>query len=190
MQTTVPVLNIIGPVGIGKSTVADAISEIFRSDYALPHAVIDLDHIRRCYPAPDDDVFHIALGFTNMAAIWKNYVAAGARRLIIPSLMGGADNAGSIRRAVPGAETLVARLTAPLDVIHDRIRAREVTERSLDWNLRRATDLVASLPGDRPGDVTVATEGRRPAEIAREIIATWGVPAAAGSDAPGSRPLP
>jgi adenylylsulfate kinase len=171
----IPVLNLIGPVGIGKSSVADAISEVLEHDYRLPHAVIDLDHVRRCYPSPDDDEFQLALGFANLAAIWKNYAAAGAQCLIIPSLMGGKDDFGAIRAAVPGAEIFVVRLTASLGAIHARIRRREVSESSLHWYLQRAADLVAELPVKRREDAVVDTEGRSPSEIARETIAQWGI---------------
>jgi ASCH domain len=171
---TIPVLNIIGPVGIGKSTVADAISEIFQYDHALPHAVIDLDDVRPCYPAPDDE-FQITLGFANLAAVWGNCAAAGARCLIIPSLMGGGDDMAAIRLAVPGAEVFVVRLTAPLEVIQERIRGREITEASLNWHLQRAADLVNTMPVERREDAVVSTEGRRAAEIAREVVAKWGI---------------
>ena len=65
----------------------------------------------------------MALGFRNLAAVWQNYRDAGARCLIIPSLLDSDDQA-ELRKAVPGADIYVVRLVAPLAVNHDRIRGR------------------------------------------------------------------
>jgi deoxyadenosine/deoxycytidine kinase len=47
----IPVLVITGPVGVGKTTVATALSELLcQAD--LAHAVIDLDWLRWCYLSP------------------------------------------------------------------------------------------------------------------------------------------
>jgi adenylylsulfate kinase len=45
----------------------------------------------------------MALGFRNLAAVWQNYRDAGARCLIIPSLLDFDDQA-EVRKAVPGAD--------------------------------------------------------------------------------------
>lgn len=87
---TIPVLNIIGPVGIGKTSVAFAISDIFQYDYSqvLPHALIDLDDVRHAWPAPENDPFNMELGFKNLASVWRSYEEAGAKCLIYPQCYG------------------------------------------------------------------------------------------------------
>ncbi|HLZ14560.1 MAG TPA: hypothetical protein VKQ34_01060 [Candidatus Saccharimonadales bacterium] len=173
----VPVLNIIGPVGIGKTSVAFAISDILQydRDEVLPHALIDLDDVRREWPAPEGDPFNMTLGFKNLAAVWKNYQEAGAQCLIIPSVMESPDDFDKIRTAVPGADIFVVRLVAPLHVNHERIRGREKGESGLKWHLERSTQLARELEEKKLEHITVNTEGRLPDEIAREIVERWGV---------------
>ena len=172
---TVPILNIIGPVGIGKSTSADAISDILRDVYEIPHAVVDLDDIRRAHPAPEEDRFHMELGFKNLAAIWQNYQEVGAKCLIIPSVMENQAHLDKISMSVPGADLFVVRLVSSLEVNHERIRGREKTVDSLNWHLKRSTQLAKELSEKKLENVIVDTEGKQPSDIAQEIINKWGV---------------
>lgn len=172
---TVPVLNIIGPVGIGKSTCADTISDILIDVYEIPHAVVDLDDVRRAHPAPKEDSFHMELGFRNLAAIWQNYQEAGAKCLIIPSVMENQAHLDKIRMSVPGADLFVVRLSSSLEVNHERIRGREKTVDSLNWHLNRSTQLAQELSEKKLENIIVDTEGKQPSDIAREIINKWRV---------------
>ncbi|SEM79586.1 hypothetical protein [Paenibacillus sp. OV219] len=174
-KVPVPVLNIIGPVGIGKSSTADAISEFLEYDHALPHAVVDLDHVRRGFPPPKDDPFNKVLGFNNLAAVWNNYRSFGAKCLIIPSVMESDEDLNKIRLSVPGADLFLVRLVASLDVNHARIRGREKTVDSLNWHLKRSTQLAEELAVKKLEHVVVDTENKSPSEIAREIIRKWGI---------------
>ncbi|SFJ33364.1 hypothetical protein SAMN02799624_04111 [Paenibacillus sp. UNC496MF] len=175
MHAQVPVLIIIGPVGIGKSSTADALSEALEYDHALPHAVVDLDHVRRGFPPPQDDPFNKELGFSNLAAVWSNYRSHGAKCLIIPSVMESQADLNEIRRSVPGAELFLVRLVASLEVNHARIRGREKTFESLNWHLRRSAQLAAELAVKKLEHVVVDAENKPPSEIAREIIRRWGI---------------
>ncbi|SFD85055.1 hypothetical protein SAMN05216378_1731 [Paenibacillus catalpae] len=175
MNMQVPVLNIIGPVGIGKSSAADAISEMLEHDYALPHAVVDLDHVRRGFPAPSEDPFNMELGFKNLAAVWNNYRSIGAKCLIIPSVMESREHLDKMRLSIPGADIFVVRLVASLEVNHDRIRGREKTLDSLNWHLQRSTQLAEELSQKNLENVIVDTEGKLPTDIGREIILKWGI---------------
>ncbi|AZN41774.1 hypothetical protein [Paenibacillus albus] len=175
MNSQVPVLNIIGPVGIGKSSTADAISEVLEYDHALPHAVVDLDHVRRGFPPPEGDPFNRELGFHNLAAVWNNYRSFGAKCLIIPSVMEGNEDLDKLRRSVPGADLFIVRLTAPLEVNHARIRGREKTEDSLNWHLKRSAQLAEELAAKKLEHIVVDAETKSPSEIAREIIREWGI---------------
>jgi len=73
----IPVIVVTGPVGVGKSSVAAAMSQLL-DQTGMPHALIDLDALRWCHPSPAHDPFHIALGLRNLAAVWTNYHAANA----------------------------------------------------------------------------------------------------------------
>lgn len=172
-EPIVPVLNIIGPVGIGKSSVADAISEILESEYMFPHAVVDLDHVRRASPTPTEDPFHMELGFKNLAALWNNYQSVGAKCLIVPSVMESTEHLDKLRLSVPGADVFVVRLVASLEVNHARIRGRETDADSLNWHLRRSTQLARELAEKKLEDIIVDTDSKETLEIGREIIAQW-----------------
>ncbi|WP_308635773.1 P-loop NTPase family protein [Paenibacillus silvisoli] len=174
-EQVVPILNIIGPVGIGKSTTAQAISEILEYDHTLPHSVVDLDYVRSAFPERSEDPFNMELGFRNLAAVWSNYRAVGSKCLIIPSVMENEEHLDKLRKAVPGADIFVVRLVAPLEVNHDRIRGREKTVNSLNWHLQRSTQLSRELAEKKLEHATVDTENKQPAEIAREIVSRWGI---------------
>jgi len=116
----------------------------------------------------------MALGFRNLAAVWQNYRDAGARCLIIPSLLDSDDQA-ELRKAVPGADIYVVRLVAPLAVNHDRIRGREISADSLRWHLQRSQFLHQKLAEQPLEHTTVDTEGRLPDALAREVITRWGI---------------
>ncbi|MBE9028535.1 ATP-binding protein [filamentous cyanobacterium LEGE 11480] len=57
----VPVLIISGPVGVGKTSVANAVSEEL-IHHAIPHTFVDLDQLRYTYPRPIGDRFGSQLG--------------------------------------------------------------------------------------------------------------------------------
>ena len=58
------VLLLNGTVGVGKTTVAEAIGDRL-ADAGVPGAVVDIDWLRRCWPAPDGDPFHLELALRN-----------------------------------------------------------------------------------------------------------------------------
>ncbi|HEU4966351.1 MAG TPA: adenylyl-sulfate kinase [Candidatus Saccharimonadales bacterium] len=53
-KSAIQVLIITGPVGVGKSSTAMAVSEILQ-DRAISHAVVDMDYLRSAYPRPEHD---------------------------------------------------------------------------------------------------------------------------------------
>jgi len=175
LEQAIPVLIIIGPVGIGKSSTADAISELLGDEYTIPHAVVDLDDVRRAYPAPREDGFHMELGFINLGSIWKNYQAVGAKCLLIPSVMEKQEHFDKVRMSVPGADLFVVRLRASLEVNHARIRGREKTIESLNWHIQRSTFLAKDLEERKLENAIVDTDDKQPYDIAREIITKWGI---------------
>jgi adenylylsulfate kinase len=118
-----PVLVIIGPVGVGKTTVAAALSELF-SQADLAHALIDLDWLRWCSPSPADDPFHLELGIQNPTAVWSHYEAAGAARLILVDVVETRATLHSYQAAIPHAETLLVRLHADLATLRQRLAGR------------------------------------------------------------------
>ncbi|MFC4014213.1 hypothetical protein ACFOY2_43795 [Nonomuraea purpurea] len=79
-------LLITGTVGAGKTASADALGDLL-TDAGVPNAVIDLDWLRRAWPAPPDDPFQSALTLRNLGAVTANFLEAGAERLILAGVI-------------------------------------------------------------------------------------------------------
>src|SRR5690242_16444029 len=109
--TTIFVLVLTGPVGVGKTAVAAEISNRLR-DMQVPHALVDMDWLRECHPSPPHDPFHTVLGLRNLAAVWTNYRTAGAARLIIVDIIETRSALNDYRAAIPNARITIIMLTA------------------------------------------------------------------------------
>ena len=164
----IPLLIVTGPVGVGKTTVAYEVARLL-AEVALPHACIDMDTLRSCYPAPPGDRFNVALGLRNLAAVWANCHATGAALLIVADVIESRDALARYREAVPGAAPIVVRLRATLGVLTARVEQREVGS-GHDWHLLRAAELAAQMDRDQVEDILVETDGRTVTTIAREIV--------------------
>ncbi|MEN2737465.1 AAA family ATPase [Microbacterium sp. X-17] len=166
-----------GTVGVGKTSVADAISE----REACPHAVVDLDGIRRFRPAAAGDPFNLELQLANLTALVANFGAAGAQLVVVAGVIESREDAERFRRAVGGRATFV-RLTADAAVIERRLRARHANDPDgLAWHLARAAELTAILDSAGiEGDVVDTSADDAQAVAARMQRA---VAAAAGAQA-------
>ena len=50
----VPTIIVTGPVGVGKTTVANEMGMLLLGA-KVPHATVDFDQLTACYPRPADD---------------------------------------------------------------------------------------------------------------------------------------
>jgi hypothetical protein len=170
-----PTIVVTGPVGVGKTTLVDEMSSLLRQA-EVPHAAVDFDQLTASYPrSPDDDVWGTELGLANLAALWRNYSALGADRLLIARVIEDRDELDGFRRAVPGAEIVVVRLRASVATLLDRIRHRG-TSLGTDWHLARAPVLAASLDAHPVEDIVVETDGVQPTDLARDVLDRVGWP--------------
>ncbi|CAN5284989.1 hypothetical protein BH23CHL1_BH23CHL1_00340 [soil metagenome] len=168
MNTSVPVMIVTGPVGAGKTSVGAAISELLDSAGTV-HALIDIDGLNRFYPRSHDDPFATELATRNLAAVWPNFDAAGATCLIVSDVIESRADLDRYRSAVNGAQLLLVRLRAPVHILSRRLRARE-SGPSLEWHLRRATELAEQMDASALEDLLVDTEGKSVSEIATDIL--------------------
>lgn len=155
-----------GTVGVGKSTVADAMSALD----GVPHAVIDLDGIRRLVPAPETDPFNLEMELENLRSVVANYRRAGATRFIVAGVIERAEAVSRYRDALAATGLFVVRLTANPDVISRRLRQRHRDDAAgLQWHLSRASVLSQILDEDRSEDLLLDASSRTPTELAVDI---------------------
>lgn len=169
MDVRVPTILVTGPVGVGKTTLAETMGRLLR-DAEVPHATVDFDQLTACYPRlPDDDGWGTNLGLTNLAVLWRNYAARGADRLLLARVIEDRKELDGYRAAVPGAEITVVRLRAPVATLHERIRRRG-EGRGMDWHLNRAVELAPLMDSQHVEDFVIETEERTPGELALEVL--------------------
>jgi hypothetical protein len=172
MTNTIPVLLITGPVGVGKTSVGAEVSALLEQA-AVPHAFVDMDHLRWCPPAPPGDRFNVALGLRNLAAVAANYRAAGAERLVLADVLEARADLARYEAAIPGAALQVVRLRASVETLTGRVRQRETGD-GLAWHLHRTAELAAQMERGKVEDVVVETDGRSVAEVAQAVLARCG----------------
>jgi adenylylsulfate kinase len=172
VQVPVPVLLVTGPVGVGKTSVASELSELF-GKAGVPHALVDVDSLRWCYPPQADDLFRVQPARHNLAAIWPNFQAAGADHLVLVDVIESRAELSQIQTAVPGADICVVRLRASVETLVTRAQHRE-TGLARDRHLQRAEELAVHMDGNPVEDILVETDGRTIPAIASEIITRSG----------------
>lgn len=166
---SIPVIVITGPVGSGKSTVAEAMAELL-GNRDIRHALIDLDYLRSVHPHPDGDPFGVKLGLRNLAATWPNLLETGLRCVIVADVV--EDKAATLaayESAMPGTKITIVRLNVPLPVILRRLEGRE-TEITIDWYRHRAPELQGIMDRGKVEDVLIEVGERTPHDVASEIL--------------------
>ncbi|WP_430332914.1 AAA family ATPase [Rhodococcus sp. ACT016] len=164
-----------GTVGVGKSTVADIVSEL-KALAGQPHALIDLDYLRTCWPAPENDPFNFALELANLTSVVDNYRRAGIEHLILVGVAETADAVEKYREATHSPDLLMCRLTAQPAIVAERLRRRHRDDPAgLDWHLARATELASILDAAEIDDVVLDTTSAGPTDVARSVMsaAEW-----------------
>jgi predicted ABC-type ATPase len=181
-----PFLWICGASGVGKSTVGWAVRTRVTAT-GVKTAYVDLDQIGFCSPVPPDDPERHALKAANLGAIWPNFRAAGAERLIVSGVVDAQDDVATYRDAVPGTRLTICRLRARADTLCERINLRgsgggppipgdEIRGLPPEVLARLAADAVeeaAALDRGGIGDVCVDTDGLSVTEVAQAVLSRW-----------------
>ncbi|WP_250444299.1 AAA family ATPase [Actinotalea sp. C106] len=167
-SSTTQVLLIGGRSGVGKSSTAFALSELWQQE-AREHCLVDGDNLSAAYPKPHEDPDGGQLTETNLRALWRTYKAAGYRRVIYVNTVSVLEHA-MVARALGGAvEVRAALLTAPDDVVAARLGERE-TGSALIAHLRRSAMAASRLHQEAaPWVARVPTEQSTPAQVAQEL---------------------
>lgn len=189
-MTSIPVLLITGPLGVGKTAVLEEVEYRLRSA-GVPFAALDLDALTQAYPpAPGDDPYRSALMFQNLAAVWQNFRSAGATRLVCAYVVESRHELDRYREAIPGAAITIVRLRGSDETVQARLSRRvaqgdpasgavpiEVRERRTRWSAR-SRELAEAMDRARLEDVLVETDGRDVHAIAADVLRLAGWPGA------------
>ncbi|MFC6022015.1 hypothetical protein ACFP2T_38360 [Plantactinospora solaniradicis] len=189
------ILWLCGPTAVGKSTVGWQLYER-ASRAGFRTAFVDLDQIGFRRPVPAEDHGNHRLKADNLAAIWHNFRASGAHRLIV---VGPVDRPESVRTytsVLPAATLTLCRLHASRAQLAERIMLRaeglvstwglagdDLRGRSGTLLRRIVDDATAdaeALESAAIGDLRVDTDGRAVQDIAQEILLRtgWAAPEA------------
>jgi adenylylsulfate kinase-like enzyme len=114
---------ITGPTGVGKSTIG-FLSYQRCLQAGLTAGYVDLGQIGFVRPADAGDPGHQRLKARNLAAIWRNYRAAGATHLVATGRIGSPADSGRYSRELKGTGVTLIRLRAGSDDLRLRIMSR------------------------------------------------------------------
>jgi adenylylsulfate kinase len=161
-------LLITGPVGVGKTSVAEAVGDLLAGE-AIPHGVVDLDWLARYWPSTTDDPFNLAMELRNLRSVARNYLDAGADRLVLAGVVESRADRARYAEAI-GVDLAVCRLTADLAVIRQRLIQRHGSgdDDGLRWHLQRSQELEQILDLAGVEDFTVTTD-RPVADVAKAV---------------------
>jgi adenylylsulfate kinase len=163
----VEVLLLNGTVGSGKTTVMYEIADVL-TEKEIPHAALDLDVLRSQWPPSSP--WNANLMFDCLAALSPIYAAHGATRLVLAHVLEERAELQRYAEAIPGAEIVVVRITAPEELRRRRLQHRMLPGESLDWHLARTVELEAILSAAKAEDLTVANDDRPVRDVAKEVL--------------------
>lgn len=162
-----------GPVGAGKTSTAVALGDLL-SERGVPHAVVDLDWLRRAWPSPEHDPFQQDLELENLQHVAGAFLARGARRLVLAGVLEEQSVRARYERAV-GVPLVVCRLRVSPAELRDRLHRRHSgDEIALRWHLDRAVELEGVLSAARIGDVVLDAPDGGPRAVAAAVLGAVG----------------
>ena len=166
------VMLIAGPTGVGKSTVGFRVY-VNCMNGRLGAGYVDLEQIGFIRPAPCDAMQRHRLRARNVAAIWRNYRAAGATHLVATGPIEDRAAFQVYAEELPAASVKLCRLRAGYDQLSQRIMSRGAggswpqpgdplrgqPEEMLRAVAARAAEEAAALDRSGPGGVAIDTDG-------------------------------
>jgi len=169
--TTTEVIFIGGRSGVGKTTVAAELSRLLTID-DIPHVLIEGDNLDQAHPEPWRN--GIDLAEQNLAAIWRNYQAAGYSRLIFTNTVSVLEMPSLIAALGPDVHAIGVLLVANDPTAAHRLAQREIGS-GLDDAIKRSNAAAVKLLLTASASVhRVSTDDREIRVIAAELLAISG----------------
>ncbi|MEU3625309.1 hypothetical protein BS329_05345 [Amycolatopsis coloradensis] len=167
-----PVTVVTGPTAVGKSTAAWSVLRDFWQR-ETPVAYVDLAQFGFVHPGPDP-----AVEAANLAAVWRGYREAGARRLLVVAREFGPEHRQVFE------EVTVVHLDADAATLTERVGRRAEGESALlagdelrgappgvrDRVAARAIAEAARMRRDPGPRVVLDTSGQKPGETAAALL--------------------
>ncbi|MBB2948365.1 adenylylsulfate kinase-like enzyme [Actinoplanes lutulentus] len=161
-------LLVTGTVGAGKTAVAEALGDLL-AERGVPHAVIDVDWLRRSWPSPPDDPFNSRITLRNLRAVAHNFVNDGARLLVLAGVVESRAERDRYQDAI-GVPMAVCRLGTSLEIVRERLRRRHRDDPAgLAWHLQRCGTLDRILREASVEDAVVDGGHGSPRDVAAAI---------------------
>jgi adenylylsulfate kinase len=110
----------------------------------------------------------------NLESVARNYLSAGARRVVLAGVVETTSERARYREAV-GVELCVCRLRADLTELHRRLRVRHVgADAEMQWHLERAGQLDQILDRSKVDDFEISSDGRSVTDVAAAVLTRAG----------------
>ena len=161
-------LVISGSMGSGKTTMMGEVSDLLQRHHQA-HAAIDIDAFGNAHdPAGGMDL--AAIAYRNVAAVVRNYLAAGLSHFVMAGAIESRAELSQLRDAVNAIEVVVCRLRAPIAVMEHRVRMREPGLWQQKY-VARVAELDGVLHAAGVEDFALSNDGTRAiTEVAEEIV--------------------
>ena len=155
---------ITGPPGAGKSEVGSYLHDIL-GDEGLDAALIECDALERSYPAlaRERSISHLRM-------LASSYREVGSELLLVTATIEDDEHLRSLLGALDVAEHLLVLLHADPETMRERLLSREPPGWSgLPELLNASRRLAATMPDLDGIGLAIATDGRRPSDVAAEL---------------------
>ena len=174
MDQRAPSLILIsGPVGVGKTSVAQEMSTLLVAQ-EIAHTFMDLDALTHTYPRPRDDTYGQTLALKNLQAVWSNAQASNPLLLVVARVIETKASARQIADAVAIDQFKIVQLSARDETLLERVRKREIGK-DRAWHEARAIELARNLSETDFADLIIQTDDLKPTEIAAELSQKLGL---------------
>jgi adenylylsulfate kinase-like enzyme len=192
------VMLIAGPTGVGKSTVGFQVY-INCLKNRLGAGYVDLEQVGFAEPVRQDAIQRHRLRARNLAAVWRNYRAAGATHLVATGPIEDRAAVAVYAAELPAASVGLCRLRAGYDQLSQRIMSRAAggswpqpgdpllgkPAETLRAVAKRAAEDAAALDRYGPGGVAIDTDGLTAEEAAEQVARAFGWASLDGREQPG-----
>ncbi len=118
----VPLLWLCGPMAVGKTTVGHRVFQDVAA--SVPAAYVDVDQLGLLFPLPPGDPGKDHIKVAALAAVWPEYLAAGARCVVVSGGVGSRRELAAHTDPLPGAVVTAVRLRLAVDEVARRFVAR------------------------------------------------------------------